>query len=689
MDDSVHMPPSAPASLAVDSEGPWGPVQEALASAYGMSVGRVPRGAPQGPARVSLDSPVCRLMRDHPEAGQRCQTQCDEGVAMTLRTGRTQLFQCHARMSVFITLPEVVGQERRSPAYALIGGRVFLNYDEVHRFRAYAGNLGLSTAQLEALIPDIRVAPLERVKDALDQCRTIAGSMLSLESSLACMQDQNSRLRYLMEVCGGLEAENPEELPRAALNGPSVVFDAAAGLILERPAGGDRFVPAEVFPGNGFSAEALQGIEVSANSWFEKVLTSREGLYVDSIYDLLRAGFPGETASVSLFSIATTGRDRMVALLNTPLTPEGRTAIAMYCRHAALLIERHQRVEAGESRTAAPEPAASLWNTDDDDTLCQRLLAEATRGLDAEQGSVMLVDPKEHTLRIRAIQGVNVRYVDYVRQRRGEGIAGAVLERGEPLLVQDIGEHPEFRAGMRARYRTRSFVSVPIQLNDTRMGVINITDKRGGGNFTARDLYWLQQVTANAALALDRIRAREQTEELRQATMTDYRTGLLNPQAFDQRLEEEVERAQRYPYANPLSLLVADIDFFRNINNNFDYLAGDDCIVSCARLLERHTRNIDSVFRRGGEEFTVILPHTSRDAAVKLAERLRQAAEENRVLTRHAPHPLSFTISLGVSTFPEDGNAADTLFQRATQALHAAKKMGRNRVVTLPPNVDL
>jgi diguanylate cyclase (GGDEF)-like protein len=278
-------------------------------------------------------------------------------------------------------------------------------------------------------------------------------------------------------------------------------------------------------------------------------------------------------------------------------------------------------------------------------------------------------------------------FVDYVRIRPGEGIAGGVFASGKPMVVEDIAGEPELRAHMRSRYRTGSFASVPVRVADRIMGVINVADKRGGGPFTRRDLRRLVPIAQQAALAIERLEAIERTEELRKASLTDYLTGLLNRAAFDQRLKEEVERAQRYPFASPLSLLVVDIDDFKRVNDTLGFFAGDDCITACARTLQEGTRTIDSVFRRGGEEFTVILPHTSREAALTLAERLVAAVEGMTVTSRHTPHPVSFTVSVGLATYPEDADSEDTLFQRANQALHAAKRGGKNRVVTLPPDL--
>jgi diguanylate cyclase (GGDEF)-like protein len=698
MNDTTSYPPDP----AVPSPGtPWATVQESLSRAAGQSLGRFsgPDGALHTP--ITLDSPVCALMRADPAAGPRCAEQCDGGVRAAFSNGQTRLFKCHAGLAVFIT--RAAGRAPGEGA-VLLGGKVFLGYEALHAFRAYAGELGLDPEAVAGLIPDIRMAELPDVQGFAEQARAAAAALMALERERDGARAQGDRLRYLLEVFAALDKERPAEVPRAVLHGLGILFGAPAGLVLApvlAPAEGEegRLLPVAVFPGNGaaFDRDALAGTRVDAAArWLQPVLADRTPVRHDALHDLVGAGFPAPTATVDAFPLhaGPHGGPLVVALLNTPLTPEDRAAVAVFCRHAALLLERDSR-EPREAPDASPaaenevEIAPVPWETGDADLLCGGILRRAAASVEAEHGSVMLLDPAEDRLRVRAVHGVDLKYLEYIRIRPGEGIAGTVFSTGRPMVVADIARDENLKAGMRARYRTRSFVSLPIRLGERPLGVINLADKRGGAPFSRGDLRHLVPVAQQAALALERIAALKKSEELKKASMTDYLTGLLNRAAFDRRLGEEVERAQRYPFASPLSLLVADIDDFKRVNDTRGLFTGDDCIRACARTLQEGTRTIDSVFRRGGEEFTVILPHTSREAAMTLAERLCRAVAELQVVSKHTPDPVSFTVSMGLATYPDDADSEDALFQRANQALHAAKQGGKNQVVTLPPGLPI
>jgi diguanylate cyclase (GGDEF)-like protein len=697
---------------------PWATVQESISRAGRQALGRFsgPDGAPHTP--ITLDSPVCALMRAHPAAGPRCAEQCDGGVRAALATGRTRLFKCHAGLAVFVTRAGVGprGHPGGSDGVAgtvLLGGKVFLGYDDLHAFRAYADELGLTPEAVADLIPDIRMAELQEVKAFAEQARAAAAAVLALEREGDAARAQGDRLRYLLEVFAALEKERPSEVPRAVLHGLGILFGAPAGLLLAPTEGGRHLAPAAAFSGNGadFGGDALAATLVDATArWLQPALADRTPVRHDAAHDLLKAGFPAPTAAVDAFPLSigpgtgSPGGGTVVALLNTPLTPEDRAAVAVFCRHAALLLERDperrapavgtERAEGpddsdGQDLTPAAEAAPVPWETADADLLCSGILRRAAAGVEAEHGSVMLLDPAEDRLRVRAVHGVDLKYLEYIRIRPGEGIAGTVFATGRPMVVADIAREAGLKDGMRARYRTRSFVSLPIGLGERPLGVINLSDKRGGAAFSRSDLRHLVPVAQQAALALERIEALKRSEELKKASMTDYLTGLLNRAAFDRRLAEEVERAQRYPFASPLSLLVVDIDDFKKVNDSLGLFTGDDCIRACARTLQEGTRTIDSVYRRGGEEFTVILPHTSRDAALTLAERLCRQVAELQVVSKHTPNAVAFTVSMGLATYPDDADSEDALFQRANQALHAAKIGGKNQVVTLPPGLPL
>lgn len=165
----------------------------------------------------------------------------------------------------------------------------------------------------------------------------------------------------------------------------------------------------------------------------------------------------------------------------------------------------------------------------------------------------------------------------------------------------------------------------------------------------------------------------EANARLEERSLTDKLTGVANRAGFDQRLHEEIERCRRY--GSQLSLLMLDMDHFKNYNDAHGHLAGDEALAAAARTMQEVCRPVDVIARYGGEEFTVILPATDRDGAVQTAERLRKAI---------AATPLSagsITVSIGISTLDSAGKPPRQLIHEADKALYEAKGAGRNCVI--------
>lgn len=182
-------------------------------------------------------------------------------------------------------------------------------------------------------------------------------------------------------------------------------------------------------------------------------------------------------------------------------------------------------------------------------------------------------------------------------------------------------------------------------------------------------------VAEQIALALANLRLRE---TLRNQSIRDPLTGLYNRRYLEETLERELLRAQRK--ATPLAVIMLDIDHFKHFNDTFGHEAGDIVLHAVGQLLKTNFRGSDLACRYGGEEFTLVLPETSRELARERAEELRTAAAALRVL--HHSEPLgSITLSLGIAVFPQHGQDWQQLLRAADAALYQAKQQGRNRVV--------
>lgn len=179
-----------------------------------------------------------------------------------------------------------------------------------------------------------------------------------------------------------------------------------------------------------------------------------------------------------------------------------------------------------------------------------------------------------------------------------------------------------------------------------------------------------------------RIRSACDLEHTRRLANTDGLTALYNHRHLQERLEQEIRRAQRYERS--LSVVMADLDHFKRFNDTFGHPQGDEVLIQVAQTLLRASRSADIVARYGGEEFTLVLPETTADEALVVAERARQWVEELEIGGTEAP----VTLSLGVASF-QPGASKEDLIQAADAALYEAKRQGRNRVSVAAVPVEL
>lgn len=160
-----------------------------------------------------------------------------------------------------------------------------------------------------------------------------------------------------------------------------------------------------------------------------------------------------------------------------------------------------------------------------------------------------------------------------------------------------------------------------------------------------------------------------------QSALRDPLTGAGNRVAMEQTLQREIDMSRRH--AQPLSVLMLDIDHFKRVNDDHGHGAGDDVLRAIAASIKAQLRNVDMVFRYGGEEFLILLSNTGREAAAMVGERLRQATQSEEYFADG--QLIEITVSLGCSTLLP-GESTDSLLRRADSALYVAKREGRNRL---------
>jgi diguanylate cyclase (GGDEF)-like protein len=252
------------------------------------------------------------------------------------------------------------------------------------------------------------------------------------------------------------------------------------------------------------------------------------------------------------------------------------------------------------------------------------------------------------------------------------GVIGRATRTKQTQFLPDVARDPDF---VPVAYEVKSEICVPLLKENHVLGVLNVeSDEKTG--LAENDVDLLNTLAGSVAVAIDNARLHA---EVKRMALTDVVSGLANRRAFDDFLETEIRRAKRY--GDPLSLIILDLDSFKQYNDTWGHPAGDMRLREIADLLRVKVRDPDIVARYGGEEFAVILPNTSKEGAVVLAERLRIFAEEHAPVRPEDGAPVSgYTISLGVATFPEDADTLDGLLVAADNAELNAKRLGKNRV---------
>jgi diguanylate cyclase (GGDEF)-like protein len=274
-------------------------------------------------------------------------------------------------------------------------------------------------------------------------------------------------------------------------------------------------------------------------------------------------------------------------------------------------------------------------------------------------------------------------------QRRltvGAGVLGSVAATGEPRRgAGEIGSaEPPCRTYVAVPICAPATVGDPLVPGDpppsampAALGVLALYDRVGGDAFDDADLHTLRTFAGQAGVAVHNVRVHEEAQRL---SLTDPLTGLWNYRYLRESLRREVERASRF--GRMLTVLVLDLDHFKDVNDTYGHAAGDAVLTEFARRIRIGLREVDVAFRQGGEEFVVLLPETDAYGGAIVAERLGAAVRDRPVaIDPRRPDQadeIFIGVSIGVAVFPEHGGTAQQVLDAADDALYAAKNAGRD-----------
>ena len=290
--------------------------------------------------------------------------------------------------------------------------------------------------------------------------------------------------------------------------------------------------------------------------------------------------------------------------------------------------------------------------------------------------SLLLVDEETSELYFGIVTGEAAESLKEIRLKPGEGIAGWVATRGEPLVLPDAYADERFASRMDqiTNMQTRSIVCVPVQSQQKILGVIELVNCSGDFLTGHEDLFRLQALADYAAIAIQNAHHVKRIHDL---TITDDCTKLFNSRHFHSILDSEIYRSTRYQFN--VSLIFIDLDHFKDVNDTYGHLAGSRLLGEVGDVIKENLRLIDFGFRYGGDEFVVLLPQTGIQGTLIVAQRLQRIIAKQTFLRENGLN-VSITASMGIASFPTDAKTKVDLIGKADAAMYLVKNHSRNGI---------
>jgi diguanylate cyclase (GGDEF)-like protein len=315
--------------------------------------------------------------------------------------------------------------------------------------------------------------------------------------------------------------------------------------------------------------------------------------------------------------------------------------------------------------------------TPETDKVLRNLIAEIRNFIKAEAFSILLLDEEKKELVFSASETLREGKVEGLRLKLGQGIAGWVASTKEPLLVEDVKKDPRFfkEVDKISNFESKSIICVPLISKNKLLGVVEIINKADGTSFTEKDFQLVLTLADHAAIAIENATLYRQVEL---AAITDDLTKLYNSRYLHRFLIQELQRSKREGFKT--SILLLDLDNFKQVNDTYGHLVGSQTLVEVGQIMKSKVREKDVVGRFGGDEFIIILPETDSEQAVTIAEGIRRAIEDLKVLRDFDVDISALSVSIGVATYPDHGLEVEELIQKADQAMYHVKQHFKNGV---------
>ncbi len=285
------------------------------------------------------------------------------------------------------------------------------------------------------------------------------------------------------------------------------------------------------------------------------------------------------------------------------------------------------------------------------------------------------------TFRLKTSGGISQECAKGIEDGLIDRLCKDIMKIDEPIHI--IESSAISRIGLLLREGITFLAAMPLIYDKEPIGILFLASRSKREKTVDPDFTALLSLVGNhVSLILDKIKLFQETKRL---SITDGLTGLFNSRYFYRQLDLEIARTNRY--GNSFSLILFDIDNFKQLNDTCGHQAGDDVLHELAKILKSVSRETDVVVRYGGEEFIIVLPNTSEEDTIHLADRIRDSVEKHVFLPDHAGG-VYITLSGGIASYPLNASDAKSLLNASDMALYSAKTTGKNRIVCFKGKIN-
>ncbi|MBI4790416.1 MAG: GAF domain-containing protein [Chloroflexi bacterium] len=693
------------AAIAIENARLYANAQENLRNVtrlYALSSQLSARSDPNKiPARVvsavaeALNAPTASMALLNPATGQLSYAATlglppevtklefrEQGVAMTvLRTSEPRFIEDVELAGDVNPVTRSWGFRATACLPIQLGGKplgvLYVNYSEPHTFTDVEKNvLAIFANQAATALENARLHQVEKRQAA--ELETLA----KLSHSLAETMDLEEMFRVI-------EREIRAALPLADA-GTLLIFDPVHQVLQPRAAFGSK--RKQLFKLKLELDEAIAGQAFGSNqslafSGSDTIREIRQRTMRLESQEILAAAAYGDVYPQNAMAVvvATSSEKIGVLLLENYHSPEAFTAddlqlleamadrVALAIRNAQLYARGLRRATQLAAVAEATRRVAAILDMDE-------LLPTVAQMIHTQFAyryvHLFINDPGARLAVYRAGAGPAAETMAQARVTVdfGVGIIGQVAETGQLLLANDVTQDAHF-VSHEFLPETRSELAVPLRAGTRVIGLLDAQSERVNA-FDESDVVTLQTLAGQIAIAIENA---ELYGEMQEQARRDSLTQAYTHGYFLARLNAEVEKAARENGC--LSLIMLDVDYFKDYNDRYGHVVGDQVLGEIIRAITRHVHKTDLVGRWGGEEFSIALLGTDSTVACAIANRIRETLATARLVTKSGLLIQPPTISQGLATFPDDARDTPTLIDLADAALYAAKARGRNQIL--------